>query len=91
MKYMQELKIESLRNQIDKIDNQLVGLLTKRFGLVKIIGQIKLENKIPVIDNNREQEIVDRLFRESGLDKKFVTQLFTLIFKESRKQQRRKK
>ena len=88
---MQELKIESLRNQIDKIDNQLVGLLTKRFGLVKIIGQIKLENKIPVIDNNREQEIIDRLFRESGLDKKFVTQLFTLIFKESRKQQRRKK
>lgn len=91
MKNTQNKNLKSLRNQIDKIDNKLVSLLTKRFGLVKIIGQKKLENKIPVIDNNREQEIIDRLFRESGLDKKFVTQLFTLIFKESRKQQKRKK
>jgi len=91
MKKTKQTNLESLRKQIDKIDSQLAKLLVKRFDLVEIIGQVKLENKISVVDRNREQEIVDRLLAETDLDKRFVAQLFSVIFKESRKQQRRKK
>lgn len=50
--------LESLRKQIDEIDEQIVSLLTKRMDIVKSVGRFKKENKIPALDKKRWREVL---------------------------------
>ena len=53
--------LNSLRNKIDKIDNEIIDLLNDRFNVVKEIGEYKKENNIPVEDKTREEIILQIL------------------------------
>lgn len=48
------------RNQIDAIDQEIAALFEKRFGVVKDIIDYKIENRLPILDSGREQEIIAR-------------------------------
>lgn len=53
--------LQDYREQIDKIDNEIVALLGRRFALVKQIGKQKeVENKT-IHDGAREEHILARL------------------------------
>ena len=51
-------QLESLRKQIDGIDESIVNLLAKRMKVVKKIGQLKKKSNIPVLDKSRWQKII---------------------------------
>jgi len=53
--------IEKLRKDIDAIDDKLLELLEKRSAVAKQIGEIKNQEKINVIQTDREKQIVERL------------------------------
>lgn len=75
-------RLEDLRNEIDLIDLQLIKNLAKRQNLVKIIGEIKLREKLPIYDNQRWSEIVKTLEKMTaiyGLDFEIVTKIWELI------------
>ena len=55
------MTIETLRNEIDIIDAQLVDLLNHRYTYCIEIGKLKKEQNTMVLDSNREQKIIDRL------------------------------
>ncbi len=55
------MEIKDLRQEIDKIDEDLAKLIGKRMSVAAKIGQIKKENGLPVFDATREKELLDRV------------------------------
>jgi chorismate mutase len=72
------------RKEIDRIDGKMIKLFEKRFEISREIGEIKRENGFEVEDRQREKEIIENRARNSRLSKEFITNLFDLIFKESK-------
>lgn len=76
------------RRKIDKIDNQIILLLKKRFKAVKVIMDYRKKNKMKLRDKEREKEILRKRIKSSKLSPKFVKRLFKLIINESRRLQK---
>lgn len=55
------MTIESLRQEIDTIDTELVSLLNRRYAACLEIGKLKKNTGTVVLDSSREQKIIDRL------------------------------
>lgn len=82
--------IKQLRQQIDQLDNELMGLLAKRMRVCREIGQYKKEHNIQVLQTGRYNEILDKRGVQgslTGMDAKFVKQIFEHIHEESVRQQ----
>lgn len=73
------MDLEQLRDGINNIDHQLMELLDKRLELVKQVGAYKKENKLPIVDNDRQKFILEKAnnFNNSGSIKKIYQQIFT--------------
>lgn len=81
-----ETRLEILRREIDKMDAELLDILSKRMKIVEDIGQFKKENGITILQIQRWNEIIlDRLNLGSrmGLSREFVLQLLQLLHEES--------
>jgi chorismate mutase len=50
-------QITSLRKNIDKLDKNIIELISERFKITNNIGKLKKDNNIKVFDNNRENEL----------------------------------
>ena len=51
-------QLESLRKQINEIDEQIISLLAKRMKLVQEVGHLKRKNNIPILDRSRWQKVI---------------------------------
>lgn len=58
-------ELDKLRKNIDKIDDELLGLLNKRAGYVLEVGRIKRNLKSKFYKPDRERQILDRLSRNN--------------------------
>ena len=82
--------IKLLRQQIDKIDNELMDLLAKRMRVCREIGQYKEEHNMQVLQTGRYNEILDKRGVQgslTGMSPEFVKQVFEHIHEESVRQQ----
>ena len=79
-----------LRRQIDQINDELLELLAKRMRVTCEIGQYKKEHKMPVIQQTRYNDLMERLVKngeELGLSEEFVRSILATIHEESVRQQ----
>ncbi len=79
-------KLEELRTEIDKLDGELLQILTNRLKIIDEIGEFKKENGITILQMKRWAGIVqDRMAQgiHLGLKKDFLKELLALIHKES--------
>ena len=84
------MNIEEARKDIDKIDDNIIELLAKRKNLIKEIASIKKELNKPIIDEEREQEIIERLkkiSKEKDLDENFISSIYEIILNNSKEEQ----
>ena len=58
------MDIKDARKQIDTIDAQLVNLFEQRLSIIKSIGKYKDEHHLPLIDEERDHEIISSLKTE---------------------------
>lgn len=79
MKDLGEIRIE-----IDKIDTELIELFKKRMDCAKAVGIYKKENNIPVLNQNRENEILDNVEEKGGEYGSHARLLFSNIMELSR-------
>ena len=82
--------LDLLRQQIDRINDELLELLAKRMRLSCEIGQYKKEHKMPVIQPTRYNELMDQLVRNGeqlGLSEEFIRTILATIHEESVRQQ----
>ncbi len=79
------MDITQLRNEIDKLDEQLVSLFNERMDIAAEIAQYKKANAVPVYDGKREREKLNAIAAMLPEDKRgYIEELYTLIFKLSR-------
>jgi chorismate mutase/prephenate dehydratase len=84
------MEIETLREKIDEIDNQICRLFEKRMGAVGQIAEYKRANRLPVADRMREREIISRLTEHMDDEMASYTKImFTTLFDLSRSYQNR--
>ena len=48
------------RLEIDSIDAEIARLIEKRFTVVRDIIDYKIENRLPILDSGREQQIIEK-------------------------------
>ena len=78
--------IEELRKEIDKIDEKLVNLLSRRSLHAILIGRVKRTLNLPTYNPEREKQIADRIsaFLESPLSKEGLARIYERIIDEAR-------
>ncbi len=78
--------MKKLREQIDRIDKQILKLYEERMDVVKAIGEYKMENNLPVYDAAREDAKLDDVFA-SVTNRRYAdgaAQLFITLMQASR-------
>jgi len=81
--------MKKLREQIDKIDSQILKLYEERMDVVRKIGEYKIKNDLPVYDAAREDAKLDEVFA-SVQNRKYAdgaAQLFITLMQASREMQ----
>lgn len=81
--------LEELRNELDRIDSQIIQLYEERMSVCEEVGEIKIEEGRKVFDRNREQQKLAQVTREAKdpFYKKGLTELFEQLMSQSRKLQ----
>ena len=86
------MELKQAREEIDKIDNEILQSVAKRLGLAKEIAEIKKKVRLPLEDKERELDLLKtriKKMKELGFeDKEFVTQLFAVLMKKSKEVQK---
>ena len=55
------MDLTDLRNNIDSIDEEILQLFIKRMNVCKEVALFKKENNLPVLQGNREDEVIARI------------------------------
>lgn len=82
--------LNTLRQQIDELDNKLMDLLTKRMRISREIAVYKREHNMAVVQTSRYSEILDKRAAQGvlcGMDADFIKNIYELIHEESVRQQ----
>ena len=78
------------REEIERIDNEIISLLARRLGLGKRTGELKRAAGLPILDPTREAAVIRRVTgvaREAGLPPEPVREVFWQIVGMSRRVQ----
>lgn len=82
------MKLEDVRKKIDLIDEKILAHLAQRMRLVTKVKKIKRQENLPIEDKSREIAIVanvENKGKQLGLPVPFVSKIFNLILKESKR------
>ncbi len=73
-----------LRNEIDKLDDELLPLLLKRMDISRQVAEYKVQNGIPVLNEQRELEILEDVASKCGEQGEVIKTVFSAIMDASR-------
>lgn len=73
-----------LRNEIDKLDDELIPLLLKRMDISRQVAEYKVQNGIPVLNEQRELEILEDVASKCGEQGEVIKTVFSAIMDASR-------
>jgi predicted regulator of amino acid metabolism with ACT domain/chorismate mutase len=79
---MSEKKLQELRRDIDRIDEQIISLLSQRLRLADDLVALKRKLKLEVRDESRERQVIGRarsLARKHGMDPGVAEDVMRLV------------
>lgn len=78
-------KLAACREEINRIDDELVELVIKRMETAGKIGEIKKEAGLPVLNVKREEQVKERLLTKVPENlRESISSLYDTLFKISR-------
>lgn len=83
--------LEELRDEIARIDEEIIDLIGRRQDCAGRIARWKYSNHLPIIDEGQRRVVLDRIFDravERGVDPTAVQQVFELLIAMSEARQR---
>ncbi len=84
------MSIENYRQEIDRIDEELVELFSKRMDVVRKVAEYKMESGAPLYDGERERQLIAKAAERSKEDVELYTRvLFSTLTNVSRAYQSR--
>ena len=82
------MDIQELRGKIDRVDDELVRLYGERMELAREIGRYKREKGLPVLDTERERNLLNRVGEKAGAENENGDRaLFGFLMAQSRTNQ----
>ena len=85
------MELQTLRNEIDSIDRELVDLFLRRMNVAAEVAEYKRENSLPVFDPARERALLTKISELSGEEfEAYSRTLYATILDLSRSYQHRK-
>jgi chorismate mutase len=81
------MRIKDCREEIDRIDGELLRLLNRRALLALEVGELKARAGLPLKDEGREREVLSRssVANAGPLGDGSVARIFRRIIRESRR------
>ena len=79
-------KLNTLRTQIDLVDNKILEVLGKRMKIADDIGYLKKDNNVSILQSQRWNEMLEKMIldgKENKLSEEFVLTLYKAIHQES--------
>jgi len=89
---MESLGIPSLRDEIDRIDRELLKLIARRLKSSVEIGQIKASQGLPMVSPSREEELVAEARDDAeamDLDPDYIEEVMRVVLRHSKHAQRK--
>lgn len=83
-------ELAQCRDEIERIDNEIITLLARRLTLGKRTGDLKRSAGLPILDPTREAAVIRRVSekaRDAGLPSEPVREMFWQIVGMSRRAQ----
>lgn len=81
--------ISKTREEIDAIDTQILALFKERIACAEKVAAYKQEHHLPILDKNRERDLLYRRCQEAGPKlAPYTKSLFELLMEASRNHQR---
>lgn len=84
--------LENLREDIDRINSEIVELVAERMNVVEKIKRYKKENNMSVVDEDREEEVVRdfrKMFAQKDLSPSKGEELARLLIETAVKKQQK--
>lgn len=78
--------LNDIRLEINRIDEEMIALFKKRIEIVAKVLQYKKENNLPVFDEKRETQLIEKnikLLNNKELEKYYIT-FFSGVLKSSK-------
>lgn len=87
-----QTSLDELRGVIDRLDDEILNLISKRMEAAEGIGRIKRENNVMILQSSRWNQVVERVLARSeelGLSRDFLNIILEAIHIESINKQNR--
>ncbi|MCP3872515.1 MAG: prephenate dehydratase [Desulfobacteraceae bacterium] len=87
-----EYDLNTLRDQIDSIDSQILDLINQRLEIGKKVGCIKRKTGGQILDRSRERRVIEKLSKinQGPADKELLSYFFNVIITATREIQKPK-
>ena len=81
------MELSDIRTRIDAVDDGLLKLFLERMELSEEVAVYKKEHHIPILNQQREQEVLEKIMEKAGDMGKYAVGLYSTIFELSRARQ----
>ena len=81
------MELSDIRVKIDEIDDQLLQLFLDRMSLSEDVINYKMEHNLPILNKQREREVLARITANAGEKERYAYHLFSTLFELSRSRQ----
>ncbi|MEE9594309.1 MAG: chorismate mutase [Candidatus Hydrothermarchaeales archaeon] len=79
------MNLKELRDNIDEIDQKLIGLLEKRFEIVGEIAKLKQSHGLEIEDGNREEDVLANWMNSADeIETSFLETVVRLVLEYSK-------
>ena len=85
-----DLQLQEIRSKIDSLDEDVISKIANRMDFIEMIGKLKKENNIPILQVDRWSEVLENLNRlgaQNKLSEKFMKEFLNAIHTESIRKQ----
>ena len=81
------MELSEIRAKIDTVDDQLLQLFLERMALAEEVAAYKNEHKLPIVNKQREREVLAKVMECSGDKERYAYHLFSTLFELARSRQ----
>ena len=83
---MHENPLDTFRRQLDRLDDQIVELISQRLAVCENVARFKKAEQIPMMQPHRVDVVKQRAADKAkarGVDEQFIKRLYTLMIDEA--------
>ena len=81
------MELSDIREKINAVDDQLLDLFLRRMELSEEVAAYKSEHHLPILNKQREREILAKVTEKAGEKERYAYHLFSTLFELARSRQ----